>query len=355
MRRALVVTLAAVGAVTTPYAIAAVTAPAPATSDDLMAQARSLFEPIPEQPPSIPGEEASPAKIELGRMLYFEPRLSESHNISCNSCHQIGLGGVDMLPTSLGHKAQRGGRNAPTVLNSAYNTAQFWDGRAKDLVEQAGGPIQNPIEMAITHKHAIEMLKGIPGYAKYFAAAFPGEKEPITIGNVEKAIAAFEATLITPNAPFDRFLRGDAKALTAEQKEGLRLFIDNGCSGCHNGINVGGGQYAPFGVVEKPGADFLPPDDKGRFVVTNTPSDEYVFKVPTLRNIALTPPYFHTGKSWDLNQAVGVMGASQLGIQLTDDEVTKITDFLHSLTGDQPQVVYPVLPPSTAKTPQPEF
>lgn len=355
MRRALVVTLAAVGAVTTPYAIAAVTAPAPATSDDLMAQARSLFEPIPEQPPSIPGEEASPAKIELGRMLYFEPRLSESHNISCNSCHQIGLGGVDMLPTSLGHKAQRGGRNAPTVLNSAYNTAQFWDGRAKDLVEQAGGPIQNPIEMAITHKHAIEMLKGIPGYAKYFAAAFPGEKEPITIGNVEKAIAAFEATLITPNAPFDRFLRGDAKALTAEQKEGLRLFIDNGCSGCHNGINVGGGQYAPFGVVEKPGADFLPPDDKGRFMVTNTPSDEYVFKVPTLRNIALTPPYFHTGKSWDLNQAVGVMGASQLGIQLTDDEVTKITDFLHSLTGDQPQVVYPVLPPSTAKTPQPEF
>lgn len=355
MRRALVVTLAAVGAVTTPYAIAAVTAPAPATSDDLMAQARSLFEPIPEQPPSIPGEEASPAKIELGRMLYFEPRLSESHNISCNSCHQIGLGGVDMLPTSLGHKAQRGGRNAPTVLNSAYNTAQFWDGRAKDLVEQAGGPIQNPIEMAITHKHAIEMLKGIPGYAKYFAAAFPGEKEPITIGNVEKAIAAFEATLITPNAPFDRFLRGDAKALTAEQKEGLRLFIDNGCSGCHNGINVGGGQYAPFGVVEKPGADFLPPDDKGRFMVTNTPSDEYVFKVPTLRNIALTPPYFHTGKSWNLNQAVGVMGASQLGIQLTDDEVTKITDFLHSLTGDQPQVVYPVLPPSTAKTPQPEF
>ena len=355
MRRALVVTLAAVGAVTTPYAIAAVTAPAPATSDDLMAQARSLFEPIPEQPPSIPGEEASPAKIELGRMLYFEPRLSESHNISCNSCHQIGLGGVDMLPTSLGHKAQRGGRNAPTVLNSAYNTAQFWDGRAKDLVEQAGGPIQNPIEMAITHKHAIEMLKGIPGYAKYFAAAFPGEKDPITIGNVEKAIAAFEVTLITPNAPFDRFLRGDAKALTAEQKEGLRLFIDNGCSGCHNGINVGGGQYAPFGVVEKPGADFLPPDDKGRFMVTNTPSDEYVFKVPTLRNIALTPPYFHTGKSWDLNQAVGVMGASQLGIQLTDDEVTKITDFLHSLTGDQPQVVYPVLPPSTAKTPQPEF
>ncbi len=355
MRRVLIASLAAIGAVTAPYAIAAVNAPAAPAADDLMTQARSLFEPIPEQPPSIPGDEGTPAKIELGRMLYFEPRLSGNHNISCNSCHQIGLGGVDMLPTSLGHRAQRGGRNAPTVLNSVYNTAQFWDGRAKDLVEQAGGPIQNPIEMAITHEHAIEMLKGIPGYADKFSAAFPAENDPITIGNVEKAIAAFEATLITPNAPFDRFLKGDDAALTPKQREGLRLFVDNGCAACHNGINIGGGQYAPFGVVEKPGADFLPPDDKGRFMVTKTPSDEYVFKVPTLRNIALTPPYFHTGQSWDLEQAVGVMGASQLGIELSDDEVSKITAFLLSLTGDQPQVVYPILPPSTAQTPHPVF
>ncbi|MBL8661050.1 MAG: cytochrome-c peroxidase [Rhodospirillales bacterium] len=346
MRPSLFVAMAAIGAVGVSSAYAA---------DDLMAQAQSLFQPIPETAPTIEGVASTPAVIELGRMLYFEPRLSDSHNISCNSCHQIGLGGVDMLPTSLGHKSQRGARNAPTVLNSYYNEAQFWDGRAKDLVEQAGGPIQNPIEMAITHKHAVEMLRGIPGYADKFQAAFPGQKDPITIGNVEKAIAVFETTLITPNAPFDKFLRGDAKALTAEQKEGLRLFIDNGCAGCHNGINVGGGQYAPFGVVEKPGAEFLPPDDKGRFMVTKTPSDEYVFKVPTLRNIALTPPYFHTGKSWDLEQAVGVMGASQLGIELTSDEVVKITAFLHSLTGEQPQVVYPILPPSTAETPQPEF
>lgn len=346
MRRSFCAVLALLGTVAGPAAFAA---------DDLMAQAQDLFQPIPETPPAIDGAASMAAMIELGRMLYFEPRLSDSHNISCNSCHQIGLGGVDMLPTSLGHKAQRGGRNAPTVLNAYYNTAQFWDGRAKDLVEQAGGPIQNPIEMAITHKHAIEMLKGIPGYATYFAAAFPGQTDPITIGNVEKAIAVFETTLITPNAPFDRYLRGDAGALSAEQKEGLRLFIDNGCAACHNGINVGGGQYAPFGVIEKPGAEILPPDDKGRFMVTKTPSDEYVFKVPTLRNIALTPPYFHSGKAWDLGQAVGVMGVSQLGVELTPEEVTKVVAFLQSLTGEQPQVVYPVLPPSTAETPQPEF
>ncbi len=324
-------------------------------ADELMQQAQELFQPIPEKPPGIEGVSSTPAMVELGRMLYFDPRLSESHNISCNTCHQIGLGGGDMLPTSIGHQSQRGGRNAPTVLNSVFNTAQFWDGRAKDLVEQAAGPIQNPIEMAITAEHAVEMLKGIPGYADEFAAAFPGQKDPITIDNVAKAIAVFETTLITPNSPFDRFLRGDAKALSAKERDGLTLFIDSGCATCHNGINVGGGQYAPFGVVEKPGAEFLPPDDQGRFMVTKTPDDEFVFKVPTLRNIALTPPYFHSGKSWDLEQAVGVMAVSQLGVELGAEDVTKITVFLHSLTGEQPQVVYPILPPSTAETPLPQF
>ena len=251
-----------------------------AAEDPLMKEAQGLFQPIPEKPPAVKDVAATPSMVELGKALYFDPRLSESHNISCNTCHQIGLGGVDMLPTSIGHKSQKGNRNAPTVLNSVFNTAQFWDGRAADLKEQAGGPIQNPIEMAITHQHAIEMLKGIPGYKAMFDPAFPGDKDPITIQNVERAIAAFEATLITPNAPFDKYLRGDAGALTAEQKEGLKLFVDKGCSSCHNGINVGGGMYAPFGVVEKPGADILPPADKGRFQVTKTASDEYVFKVP---------------------------------------------------------------------------
>lgn len=336
-------------------ALLAATAGQASAADELMQQAKELFQPIPEKPPAVDGVASTPAMVELGRMLYFDPRLSESHNISCNTCHQIGLGGGDMLPTSIGHKSQRGGRNAPTVLNSVFNAAQFWDGRAKDLVEQAAGPIQNPIEMAITAEHAVETLRTIPGYEKAFAAAFPGEKEPITIDNIAKAIAVFETTLITPNAPFDRFLRGDAKALSDGQRQGLKLFIDSGCASCHNGINVGGGQYAPFGVVERPGADVLPPDDKGRFMVTKTPDDEFVFKVPTLRNIALTMPYFHSGQSWDLEQAVGVMAVSQLGVELGEVDVKKITAFLESLTGEQPQVVYPILPPSTAETPPPQF
>ena len=260
-----------------------------------------------------------------------------------------------MLSTSIGHKWQRGGRNAPTVLNSVFNVAQFWDGRAADLKAQAGGPIQNPIEMGIKHEHAIEMLKGIPGYAPLFEAAFPSKKDRITMPNIEAAIAVFEATLITPNAPFDKFLRGDANALTAEQSEGLRLFMDKGCSTCHAGINIGGQMYAPFGVIEKPGADFLPTADKGRLEVTKTPSDEYVFRVPSLRNIELTPPYFHTGNSWDLNQAVAVMGTSQLGQKLDDNDIAKITSYLRSLTGEQPQVTYPILPPSAATTPRPQL
>jgi cytochrome c peroxidase len=326
---------------------------APVHADELMDTARGMFEPIPTETPSLPGVDATPERVELGKMLYFEPRLSESHTISCNSCHMVGLGGVDMLETSVGHRWQRGGRNAPTVLNSVFNTAQFWDGRAKDLEEQAGGPMINPVEMASTHEHVIEMLRAIPGYIEMFAKAFPDDPDPISIKNVTDSIALLEATLITPNAPFDRYLRGDENALTTEQKEGLQLFVDNGCAGCHSGINIGGDQYQPFGVVELPGAEFLPPDDKGRFEVTKSVSDEYVFKVPTLRNIELTPPYFHTGRSWDLRQAVAVMGASQLGIELTDEEVDKITAFLGSLTGEQPEVTYPILPPSVATTPHP--
>ena len=325
-----------------------------AAQTDLMAKARQQFQPIPATPPKLPGNPATPAKVLLGKMLYFDPRLSASHAISCSSCHNLGLGGADAEPTSIGHRWQHGARNAPTVLNAVFNTAQFWDGRAKDLEQQAGGPIVNPVEMGSPEPHVSEQLKGIPGYRAYFAKAFPGETDPITLANVQKAIAAFEATLITPNAPFDRFLKGQANALSPQQKAGLALFMDKGCSACHNGINVGGSRYAPFGVVQKPGGELLPPTDKGRFMVTRTPSDEYVFRVPTLRNIALTSPYFHAGQVWDLRQAVAIMGASQLGIHLTDDEVGKITAFLGSLTGEPPRVTYPILPPSGAGTPRPQ-
>lgn len=322
--------------------------------DDLMARAQRDFQPIPLTAPALPGNAATPAKVELGKMLFFDPRLSASHEISCNSCHNIGLGGVDAEPTSIGHRWQRGGRNAPTVFNAVFNMAQFWDGRAKDLEEQAGGPMVNPVEMASEPAHVAEQLKGIPGYHEPFAKAFPGESDPISLANAQKAIAVFEATLITPNSPFDRYLKGDANALSAGQKAGLELFMSKGCAGCHNGINLGGGKYAPFGVVEKPAGELLPEGDKGRFMVTKTPSDEYVFRVPPLRDIALTAPYFHTGQVWDLREAVAVMGTSQFGVKLTDDEAGKITDFLDSLTGNQPQVTYPILPPSTGTTPRPQ-
>lgn len=323
-------------------------------AEELMKAAQAQFKPIPENPPALPGNPATPQKLQLGKMLYFDPRLSASHAISCNSCHNVGLGGVDAQETSIGHHWQRGGRNAPTVFNAVFNIAQFWDGRAKDLEAQAGGPMVNPIEMASPTAHVAEQLAATPGYVTAFRAAFPGSTNPVTLENAQRAIAVFEATLITPNAPFDKYLKGDAAALTSTQKSGLKLFIDKGCAACHNGINVGGGRYAPFGVVEKPGASFLPPEDKGRFMVTKTVSDEYVYKVPTLRNIALTAPYFHAGNCWDLRQAVAVMGTSQLGVQLTEDEINRITAFLDTLTGDQPAIVYPTLPPSVAETPQPD-
>jgi cytochrome c peroxidase len=320
----------------------------------LMKQSQGLFKPIPASAPPLQDIPATPAKVVLGKMLYFEPRLSESHVISCNSCHMIGMGGVDLQETSIGHRWQHGSRNAPTVYNAVFDIAQFWDGRAKDLEQQAGGPLVNPIEMGTTEAHVVEQLKAIPGYAPAFAKAFPGATDSITADNICKAIAVFEATLITPNAPFDHYLKGDEKALDASQKEGLALFINKGCATCHRGMNVGGGMYAPFGVVERPGADILPPNDKGRFEVTKTASDEYVFRVPSLRNVALTPPYFHSGKAWDLRQAVAIMGNSQLGAKLTDDEVDKITRFLESLTGEQPKVTLPILPASVAATPRPK-
>lgn len=193
-----------------------------AAADKLMEDARAVFKPIPPNPPKIEGNEVTPEKLALGKMLYFDPRLSASHAISCASCHAIGLGGADNEATSIGHRRQRGGRNAPTVFNAIYNVAQFWDGRAKDLYEQASGPMVNPLEMASPQEHIVEQLKSLPAYIAYFAKVFPGVADPITRDNVQKAIAVFEATLVTPNAPFDKYLRGDNAALDARQKAGLQ-------------------------------------------------------------------------------------------------------------------------------------
>ncbi|MFG1401577.1 cytochrome-c peroxidase [Xanthobacter sp. V8C-5] len=323
-----------------------------AAADNLRTQALEVFKPLPSTVPAVKGNKITPQKIELGKELFFDPRLSASGVFSCNSCHNLATGGDDNLETSIGHGWQRGPRNSPTVFNSVLNEAQFWDGRAEDLKAQAKGPIQASVEMANTPDNVVKTLKSMPPYVEAFKTAFPGEQDPVTFDNMAKAIEAYEATLITP-APFDAWLNGDDDALTADQKKGLALFMDKGCSACHSGVNVGGHGYYPFGVVEKPGADILPPNDKGRFAVTKTADDEYVYRAAPLRNVAVTRPYFHSGKVWDLGQAVAIMGSSQLGEELNDGDVKLIVSFLGSLTGKVPQVVLPVLPPETDATPHP--
>lgn len=314
-----------------------------------------LFAVIPEELPDLPGNPITAEKVELGKMLYFEPRLSASWLISCNTCHNMGLAGVDLLETSVGHGWQKGPRNAPTVLNAVYNVAQFWDGRAEDLKEQAKGPVQASVEMNNQPDRVVATLSSIPEYVAYFQAAFPGEADPVTFDNMAAAIEAFEATLRTPNARFDRYLNGELAALSDLEVQGVQTFIQKGCAACHNGINVGGQGYFPFGMVQRPDAEILPPGDMGRYQVTNTAADQYVFRAPPLRNVALTPPYFHSGKVWELRDAVALMSSSQLGAELTQEEVDAITAFLHTLTGDQPRVEHPILPPHTATTPRPDL
>ncbi|MBN2630330.1 MAG: c-type cytochrome, partial [Rhodobacteraceae bacterium] len=239
------------------------------------------------------------------------------------------------------------------VLNAVLNEAQFWDGRAEDLAAQAKGPIQAGVEMANTPAQVEATLTSMPQYVAWFTNAFPGEDAPVNFDNMARAIEAFEATLITP-APFDAWLNGDDAAMSDDAKAGLTLFMDKGCSACHAGVNVGGHGYYPFGLIEKPGSDILPVGDKGRFAVTETADDEYVFRAAPLRNIALTAPYFHSGKVWDLSVAVTIMAESQLGEELTPEETTQVVAFLESLTGTVPQITVPVLPVETASTPRPD-
>lgn len=328
--------------------------PMNAGANELLEEAREYFKPIPSVVPAVKDNAITGEKIELGKMLFFDPRLSSSGLISCNTCHNLGMGGDDNLETSIGHGWQKGPRNAPTVLNAVFNIAQFWDGRAEDLKAQAKGPVQAGVEMASTPERVEETLASLPEYVERFTDSFPGEEKPVTFDNMAKAIEAFEATLITPASRFDQFLEGNTKVLTKLELDGLKSFMDKGCASCHSGVNLGGEGYYPFGVVEQPGADVLPPEDKGRFAVTKTADEEYVFRAGPLRNIELTAPYFHSGKVWDLEQAVAIMGTSQLGEELSEDEVKSITAFLKTLTGEQPKVAYPILPVETKTTPKPE-
>ncbi len=325
-----------------------------AHADALMDKAKENFEPIPATPKMLAGNPATPEKVFLGKLLFFEPRLSKSQLISCNTCHNLSFGGDDYQETSIGHGWQKGPRNAPTVLNSVYNATQFWDGRAADLAEQAKGPIQASVEMAATPEYVVEVLNSMPEYVAYFKQAFPGEADPVTFDNMAKAIEVFEATLVTPDSRFDKYLEGNMDALTAQEKRGLKAYLDSGCETCHAGVNFTSEGFYPFGVVEKPSEEILA-GDKGRFALTEATDDEFAFKAPTLRNVEYTAPYFHSGKVWSLEEAVALMSSSQLGIELSDQQVKDITAFMKTLTGKQPVVVYPTMPPSTAATPQPVY
>jgi len=311
-----------------------------------------MFQPVAESVPSSTNQ-ITEEKVSLGRMLYYEPRLSKSQEISCNSCHMLDKYGVDGQPTSDGHKGQKGDRNSPTVYNAAGHFVQFWDGRAADVEEQAKGPVMNPVEMAMpSEKQVLAVLKSMPEYVDAFKRAFPGEKDPISYENMAKAIGAFERKLVTPSR-WDKFLRGDSQALTNEEKAGFNVYMETGCQACHAGTYIGGSMYQKLGLT-KPYPDT---SDPGREKVTKNEADLMVFKVPGLRNIAQTKPYYHNGKVATLEQAVSGMAEYQLGKNLDDGQVRSIITWLNALTGEIPAeyVKMPVLPRATSKTPKPDL
>jgi len=309
----------------------------------------AFFTPLPASAAAESGE-PSEARVTLGRMLYYEPRLSKSQTISCNTCHDLANYGIDPEPTSTGHKGQRGDRNSPTVFNAAAHFAQFWDGRAADVEEQAKGPVLNPVEMAMSGETmVVAVLESIPEYVELFQKAFPHDKRPVTYDNMAKAIGAFERKLMTPSR-WDTLLEGNQDALTPEEAVGLRTFLDTGCQSCHYGALLGGTSYQKLGAAKPyPGLT-----DPGRYKVTRVEPDKGLFKVPSLRNVEKTGPYYHDGRVTSLERAVHDMAEYQLGKSLSDDQVKQIVAFLKVLTGrvDPDYIKRPELPKSTAKTPK---
>jgi cytochrome c peroxidase len=313
-------------------AVGVLTLPA-AADEELRKQANSFFGPLPAK---MPGSEAdTPARVELGRKLYFEKKLSLDNTVACNSCHALDNfgGGVDNQPTSEGVGKKHGDRNSPTTLNAGFFLAQFWDGRAASLKEQAKGPVLNPIEMAMpSEAEVVKRLKADPTYQKMFAQAFPGTEEKITYDNMAEAIAAFERTLITHDR-FDDFQRGDNAALNEQELQGLKLVATIGCTACHVGPALGGTSYQKLGLIHP-----YTTTDIGRAKITQDDSDKSKFKVPTLRNVALTAPYFHDGSLKSLKDTVVKMAYHQLDKKLTDQEADAIVAFLYALN-DKPRTV----------------
>lgn len=326
----------------------------PPSAAELRARAKGLFAPLPEVMES-PKYKLAPEKIALGHKLYFDTRLSRGQELSCASCHDLNGYGIDTRPEavkegkSFGHRKQFGDRNSPSTYNAALHVAQFWDGRAADVEEQAKGPILNPVEMTMGDESAVmKAIETIPGYKPLFAAAFPDLENPMTYDTMTQAIGAYERTLVTKDR-FDKFLKGDDAALGPQELEGLATFMDSGCIACHTGPGIGGGMFQKIGLM-KP----YPTDDVGRARVTNNESDKYVFKVPSLRNVAKTAPYFHDGSIRTLPEAVSVMAEYQTPSgKLSDAKVKQIVTFLESLTGDLPteKIGQPEMPPNGPKTP----
>lgn len=294
---------------------------------------------------NIPKTPQQEAKIELGKMLWFDPRLSLSGKVSCNTCHDLSTNGADTKPLSIGYAGRKGTVNSPTVFNAEKQIAQFWDGRAKTLAEQATGPITNPLEMAMTPELAEGVIRSIPGYRPYFEKAF-GSKNP-TFSEIAEALAAFETTLTTPNAPFERYLKGDKNALTQQQIDGLKLFRRSDCIRCHSGNLLGGTSFQKVGSVRPYVTDN---SSKGRMDVSGKPWDEMMFKVPTLLNVERTAPYFHDGAVKTLPDAVKKMADIQLDMNLSEKQVEEIVAFLESLNGELPKIEKPTLPPSGPET-----
>lgn len=322
---------------------------ASAADDATRGRYNALFGPLPADMATAE-RPMTPDRVALGRLLFFDTRLSKSQTISCNSCHQLDNHGVDGEATSLGHKGQRGDRNSPTVMNAGLHVAQFWDGRAADLEEQAKGPILNPVEMAMPSEEVVvETLKSIPGYPPLFAAAFPEDADPVTYDNMAVAIGAFERGLVTPSN-FDRYLAGDDAALSPAARSGLEKFVSLGCASCHNGVGFGGGLYRVLGQVHP-----YATEDPGRFAVTGEEVDRKVFKVPSLRNVTETGPWFHDGSIEELDEAIRLMGWHQLGLEIAPGDRAQIAVFLESLEGTPvPEyIAMPAALPSGPTTPGP--
>ena len=323
--------------------------PAASRAQSMLDAYKPMFAPLPAEALS-PTNELTDEKIHLGRMLYYENRISKGQKISCNSCHKLDGFGQDNLPFSPGHDGSLGGRSSPTTYNAAIHIAQFWDGRAPNVEEQAKGPVLNPVEMGMPDPDfVVKVLKSMPGYVEAFKAAFPGEEDPVTYDNFGKAIGAFERKLLTPSR-WDEFLRGKQDALTDEEKKGFETFAKAGCVTCHNGAGVGGLMFQKIGLI-KPWPELK---DLGRMDHTKQESDKFMFKVPSLRNITETGPYLHDGSVKDLPAIVKMMAEHQLGKSLTDDEVASIITFLKVLKGEIPMdyVAKPKLPEATAGTPK---